>query len=166
MLKIYRINYAFLQWDVGIMSYKITKKLEAITKTLFTFIRGLGIVFITIMIDAIINPSYWIGFVAITLGVIGMTPILSSVFYALISSYLSQLTTKDKNEWFYNFFVEVFQIITQFGIVGIGLFLINGYKENLSPKIGLIAMIVYIFVIAISGILTIRMIDKYYNRFD
>ena len=41
MLKIYRINYAFLQWDVGIMSYKITKKLEAITKTLFTFIRGL-----------------------------------------------------------------------------------------------------------------------------
>ena len=95
-----------------------------------------------------------------------MTPILSSVFYALISSYLSQLTTKDKNELFYNFFVEVFQIITQFGIVGIGLFLINGYKENLSPKIGLIAMIVYIFVIAISGILTIRMIDKYYNRFD
>ena len=142
----------------------IVKKLDAITKTLFTLIRSLGLIFITIMIDAIIHPSYYVGFVALTLGMLATIPILGMVFYGLIDSCLFKLKYKDKIEWLYNFFVETFQTIIQFGIVGIGLFLINGYKVNISPKIGLIYITIYLALILSSGCITIAVINKFYNK--
>ena len=139
------------------------KKLDAITKTLFTIIRSLGIIFITIMIDAIINPSYYSGFIALTLGSLSFVPIIGMVFYGLIDSCLYELQFKDRIEWMYNFFIETFQTIIQFGIVGIGLFLINGYKANISPKIGLAFMITYIVITLLSAIITLFQINKYYK---
>ncbi len=76
----------------------------------------------------------------------------------LIDSCLCRLRYKDKVEWFYNFFIEIFQTIIQFEIVGIGLFLINGYKSNITPKIGLIYIIIYLTHILTSGSITIIMI--------
>ena len=60
----------------------IAKKLDAITKILFTLINSLGIIFITIMIDAIINPSYYAGFIAITLGIMAIMKIAK--YYSML----------------------------------------------------------------------------------
>jgi hypothetical protein len=139
------------------------KKLDAITKTLFTIIRSLGIVFITIMIDAIISPSYYSGFIALTLGVLSFVPILGMVFYGLIDSCLCNLQYEDRIKGLYNFFVETFQTIIQFGIVGIGLFLINAYKSNISPKISLAFIITYIVITLLSAVITLLQINKYYK---
>jgi len=144
----------------------IAKKLDAITKILFTLINSLGIIFITIMIDAIINPSYYAGFIAITLGIMAISPILGVVFYGLIDSCLCRLEHKERIEWLYKFFVEILQTIIQFGVVGLGLFLINGYKANISPKIGLLFMIVYLALILTSGSMAIMKIAKYYSMLE
>jgi voltage-gated potassium channel Kch len=144
----------------------ITKKLGAITKTLFTLINSLGIVFITIMIDAIINPSYHVGFIVVTLGILAIVPILGAIFYGLIDSCLCGLKYKNKIEWIYDSFIELFQIIIRFGVMGIGLLLITGCKANMDPKIGLAFMIIYITVTLSSAVITLMQINKYYNMLN
>ena len=62
--------------------------------------------------------------------------------------------------------MEILQTIIQFGVVGLGLFLINGYKANINPKIGLLFMIVYLALILTSGSMAIMKIAKYYSMLE